>query len=125
MKNLSMGLALSLIKAAILTILVVGAIASMSSCTRVAEEKSLTNQWRARVIKTNRLVFVENTDNLPVMAGDTVTIFLNDAIDKFYISNNPVGSCDTSINDMYIDNKDTTYIRFESWNVVLDKRICK
>lgn len=125
MKNLSMSLALSLIKAAILTILIVGAIASLSSCTRVAGENRATNQWRGRIVKNNRLIFVMNTDSLPVLMGDTVTVFLNQSTNEYYISNNPIGACDTSTVEMYVDNQDTTYTRFEAWNVILERRIVK
>lgn len=118
-------LALSFIKAAILTLLVVGAIASLSSCTRVARENRTTNQWRGRIVKNNRLLFVVNTDSLPVMQGDTVTVYLNEQTDTYYIANNPIGACDTSTLEMYVDNQDTTYTRFEAWNVILERRVCK
>lgn len=121
-----MGLALSFIKAAILTLLVVGAIASMSSCTRMADDnRKVTNQWRGRIVKNNRLLFVVNTDSLPVMQGDTVTVYLNERTDTYYIANNPIGACDTSTLEMYVDNQDTTYTRFEAWNVILERRIVK
>lgn len=124
-----MGLALSLIKAAILTIIVVGAIASISSCTRVAgRNERATNEWRATVLKTGRHITVKNTDSLSVMIGDTVTAFLMEPINSnsyYYISNSPTTACDTSSIEMYVDGKDTTYSRFEAWNVILERRIVK
>ena len=126
MNKFSMGLALSLIKAAILTLLIVGAIASMSSCTRMADsDRRTTNQWRGRIIKNNRLLFVTNTDSLPVLMGDTVTVYLNERSNTYYISNNPIGACDTSTIEMFVDNQDTIYSKFEAWNVVLEKRVIR
>lgn len=126
MKNLSMSLALSLIKAAILTLIVLGALLSTSSCTRIADgDRRVTNEWRARILKNNRLIFVHNTDSLPVLMGDTVTVYLNEQTNTYYISNNPIGACDTSTLEMYVDKQDTIYTRFEAWNVVLEKRVIK
>jgi hypothetical protein len=126
MKNLSMSLALSLIKASILTLIVLRALVFLSSCSRIADgDRKITNQWRGRIVKNNRLIFVTNTDSLPVLTGDTVTVYLNENTNTYYISNNPIGAADTSTVEMYVDNQDTIYSRFEAWNVVLERRIIK
>lgn len=126
MKNFSMSLTLSLIKAAVITLIVLVALLSLSSCERVGgDNRKVTNQWRGRIIKNNRLLFVVNTDSLPVMQGDTVTVYLNERSNTYYISNNPIGAADTSTLEMYVDNQDTIYSRFEAWNVVLERRIIK
>lgn len=129
MKDFSKSLALSFVKAAILTILVVGAIASMSSCTRVAGEDRYSNKWRATVLKTGRHITVVNEDSMMVMAGDTVTVFYSEGYSGkpsyYYIANTPDIACDTVTSEMYIDVKDTIYEHFESWNVVLERRIVK
>lgn len=122
-------LALSFLKAAILTILVVGAMAALSSCGKVSSNRVVTNQWRATVIKTGRHITVVNEDSLSVMLGDTVTVFYNPGYGNvksyYYISNTPDVACDTATIEMYIDGKDTIYEPFEAWNVVLDRRIIK
>ena len=126
MKDLTTGLALSLIKAAVLTTIVLVALLSLSSCDRIADDnRKVTNQWRGRIVKNNKLLFVVNTDSLPVMQGDTVTVYLNEHSNTYYIDNNPIGAADTSTLEMYVDNQDTTYSRFEAWNVVLERRIVK
>ena len=126
MKNLSMGLALSLIKAAIITILVIGAMASISSCgDSMSAGRRVTNQFRARALKTGRVFTVTNQDSLAVLVGDTVTVFFSENGDNYYISNNPIGACDTTTTEMYVDGKDTIYSRFEAWNVVLLSRVIK
>jgi len=130
MKDFSMGLALSLIKATILTILVLGAMASMSSCTRVADRgKTYSNEWRATVLKTGRHITVINQDSMLVMSGDTVTAFYSEGYNGtpsyYYIENTPDVACDTTSLEMYVDGKDTIYHHFESWNVVLEKRIAR
>ena len=128
MKNLSMGLALSLIKAAILTLLVVGAIASMSSCTRVAQDRGYSNEWRGTVIKTGRPLTVKNIDSLCVVTGDTVTVFLMEPANGtsyYYIANTPDKAIDTTSIEMYVDGKDTVYSHFEAWNVRLERRIAR
>jgi hypothetical protein len=119
------GFVTTLVKAAVITILVIGAIASMSSCTRIAGQEPFNTKWRGKVLKTNRTIFVENVDSLPVMMGDTVTVFFTEIDNKYYISNNPIGAADTSTLEMYVDNNDTIYSRFEAWNVVLERRVCK
>jgi hypothetical protein len=118
---------LTLVKAIIFTIIVIGVIASMSSCERVADSnRKTTNTWRAEILKNGRLLFVENVDSLPVLAGDTVTVFYDEPQDMYYISNNPIGACDTTTVEQYIDvNNDTLYTRFEAWNVVLRQRVVK
>lgn len=125
-KNFTANLALTCIKAIILTLIVLGALLSTSSCTRVADDDTrVTNEWRGRILKNNRLIFVHNTDSLPVLMGDTVTVYLNEQANIYYISNNPIGACDTSTLEMYVDKQDTIYTRFEAWNVVLEKRTIK
>jgi len=122
-------LALSFVKAAILTILVIGAIASMSSCERVAQDRGYSNKWRATVLKTGRHITVVNEDSMMVMAGDTVTVFYSEGYSGkpsyYYIANTPDIACDTVSSEMYIDVKDTIYEHFEAWNVVLERRIAK
>lgn len=130
MKNFSMGLALSLIKAAVLTIIVLGAMASLTSCERVADRdnKGYSNEWRATVLKTGRHITVKNLDSLFVMSGDTVTVFLMDTPGNkpyYYINNSPEKACDTMSMEMYVDGKDTLYEPFEAWNVRLEKRIAR
>lgn len=131
MKDLTTGLALSLTKAAVITLIALVAIASMSSCTRIADRdnKGYSNKWRATVLKTGRHITVVNEDSMMVMSGDTVTIFYNEGCSGkssyYYISNTPDIACDTASTEMYVDGKDTIYSRFEAWNVVLEHRIAK
>lgn len=119
---------LTIIKAIILTIIVVGVIASLSSCgDSISGNKKITNMWRATVIKTGRHLTVKNIDSLVVMVGDTVTVFLNDGNNVrpsyYYISNTPETAADTMTMEMYIDGKDTLFEPYEAWNVVLERRI--
>jgi hypothetical protein len=131
MKKFSIGLALSLIKAAVLTLIVLVALLSLSSCERVADRgnKGYSNEWRATVMKTGRHITVINQDSMLVMSGDTVTVFYNEGYNGtpnyYYIANTPDIACDTISVEMYIDGKDTIYHHFESWNVILEKRIAK
>jgi hypothetical protein len=128
MKKFSMGLALSLIKAAVLTLIVLGAMASLTSCDRVADRgRVVTNEWQARVLKTNRKITVKNLDSLAVLVGDTVTVFYMDNLSQpsYYIANVPEPALDTMSVEMYIDGTDTIYEKFESWNVVLERRVIK
>jgi len=130
MKNLSMSLALSLIKASILTVIVLVALLSLSSCERVADRgKTYSNEWRATVMKTGRHITVINQDSMLVMSGDTVTAFYSEGYNGtpsyYYIANTPDVACDTTSVEMYVDGKDTIYHHFESWNVVLEKRIAR
>jgi len=123
-------LAFTFIKAAILTIIVVGAIASISSCTRVADKDELvSNDWVGIVLKTGRKLNIKNIDSLGVLRGDTVTVFYMEGCEGqagyYYIANVPEPACDTISVEMYIDGKDTIYEKFEAWNVVLDRRIRK
>jgi hypothetical protein len=130
MKNLSMSLALSLIKASILTLIVLVALLSLTSCDRVADRgKTYSNEWRATVMKTGRHITVVNQDSMLVMSGDTVTAFYSEGYNGtpsyYYIANTPDVACDTISLEMYVDGKDTIYHHFESWNVVLEKRIAR
>ena len=113
-------LALSFIKAAILTVLVVGAIASLSSCTRVADERPTRKplKWRARVLKNNKVLFVQNIDSLGVLAGDTVLVNYNEEGSIYYISNFGGNVSDTAYFDQL---SDSTYYRYEAINVVLER----
>jgi hypothetical protein len=128
MKKFSTSLALSLIKASVLTVIVLGA---MTSCERVADKgnKGYSNQWRATVLKTGRHITVVNEDSMMVMLGDTVTVFYNPGYGNkksyYYVANTPDIACDTATTEMYIDGKDTIYEPFEAWNVVLEKRIAR
>jgi hypothetical protein len=130
MKKFSTSLALSLIKASILTVIVLVALLSLSSCDRVADRgKTYSNEWRATVMKTGRHITVINQDSMLVMSGDTVTAFYSEGYNGtpsyYYIANTPDIACDTINVEMYTDGKDTTYHHFESWNVVLEKRIAR
>ena len=130
MKDFSKSLALSFLKAAILTILVVGAIASLSSCERVADRNTCySNKWRAVALKTGRPLTVINEDSLQVCIGDTVTVFLHNGNvggkSYYYISNTPETAADTLTMEMYLDGKDTIYEPFEAWNVRLERRIAR
>jgi hypothetical protein len=128
MNTFQKDLAFTFIKAAILTIIVVGAIASISSCERVADRNiHYSNTWRATALKTGRPLTVKNLDSLCVSSGDTVTVFLGGYGDKqyYYISNTPDIACDTMTMEMLIDGKDTLYEPFEAWNVRLERRIAK
>ena len=123
-------LALSMIKAIIITFIVMVAIVSLSSCERVADRnRVVTNQWRGTVIKTGRHISVVNEDSLYLMVGDTVTVFYNPGHSGkpsyYYVANTPDIACDTATTEMYIDGKDTIYEPFEAWNVILDRRIIK
>jgi hypothetical protein len=130
MKKFSTSLALSLIKASILTVIVLVALLSLSSCERVADrDRIVTNEWQARVLKTGRKLTVKNTDSLAVLVGDTVSVFVMDShgpqSEYYYIVNMPEPALDTMTMEMYIDSKDTIYEKFESWNVVLERRVIK
>lgn len=123
-------LALSFLKAVILTIIVMGAMATLTSCERVADrDRVVTNQWRATVLKTGRHITVVNEDSMMLMTGDTVTVFYNSGYSGkpsyYYVANTPDIACDTATTEMYIDGKDTLYEPFEAWNVVLERRIVK
>jgi hypothetical protein len=97
----------------------------MSSCERVADRGRATNEWRGTVLKNNKLIIVENVDSLPVMLGDTVTVFYNEECHNYYIYNTTEEACDTATTERYIDGADTTYMQFEAWNVRLDKRVLR
>jgi hypothetical protein len=130
MNTFQKDLAFTFIKAAILTIIVVGAIASLSSCGRVADrDEVVSNDWVGIVMKTGRKLTIKNTDSLGVLRGDTVTVFYMEGHEGepgyYYIANVPEPACDTIVTEMYIDGKDTIYEKFEAWNVVLDRRIRK
>jgi hypothetical protein len=113
------------------TLLAIIGIMALSSCDRVADRdnRSYSNEWRGTVIKTGRHITVKNIDSLYVMSGDTVTVFLMEGYgptpNYYYISNRPEIACDTASTEMYVDGKDTTYSSFESWNVILERRIAK
>lgn len=126
MKKFSIGLALSLIKAAVLTIIV---LTVMTSCERVADSghRGYSNEWRGTVLKTGRTLTIKNTDSLCVVSGDTVTVFLMDTPTStyYYIANTPEKAIDTSAIEMYVNGQDTTYEKFEAWNVRLERRIAR
>jgi hypothetical protein len=124
------GFVTTLVKAAVITLIVLAAIASLSSCERVADrEQVFTNDWVGIVMKTGRKLNIKNTDSLGVLRGDTVTVFYMEGHEGeagyYYIANVPEPACDTIVTEMYIDGKDTIYEKFEAWNVVLDRRIRK
>ena len=124
-------LALSFLKAVILTIIVMGAMAALSSCERVADRdnRGYSNKWRATVLKTGRHITVINEDSMMVMTGDTVTVFYSEGYSGkpsyYYIANTPDIACDTIASEMYVDGKDTIYEHFEAWNCILERRIVK
>jgi hypothetical protein len=111
-------LALTCIKATILTIIVLGVMASMSSCTRVAGDNPRRPiKWRARALKSNRIVFVTNPDTLGVLAGDTVLVNYNEQNYTYYIANCGYAVPDTS----YLDQlADSSFYHYEAINVVLE-----
>ncbi len=124
------GFVTTLVKAIVITILVIGAIASISSCERVADKgKVVTKNWRATVLKTGRHITVVNEDSMMLRVGDTVTVFYNPGYGNktsyYYVANTPDIACDTATTEMYIDGKDTIYEPFEAWNVVLETRIVR
>ena len=124
------GFVTTLVKAIVITVLVIGAMAALSSCGRVADrDEVLTNDWVGIVMKTGRKLNIKNIDSLGVLRGDTVTVFYMEGCagepGYYYIANVPEPACDTISVEMYIDGKDTIYEKFEAWNVVLDRRIRK
>jgi len=122
---------LTLVKAIILTILVIGAIASISSCgdSVSAGRRTATNEYSGTVLKTGRHLTIKNIDSLSVMVGDTVTVFYMDGYGSragyYYIANTPDIACDTMSVEMIVDGRDTTYEKFEAWNVRLDRRVVR
>jgi hypothetical protein len=113
------------------TLLAIIGIMALSSCDRVADRdnKSYSNEWRGTVLKNGRHITVRNTDSLALMSGDTVTVFLMDSQGPdpsyYYVTNSPTIACDTAATQMFVDNTDTIYEHFESWNVRLERRIAK
>jgi hypothetical protein len=131
MKTLEKDLAFTFIKAIILTIIAIGAIASLSSCgdSVSAGKRTATNEYSGTVLKTGRKLTIKNTDSLAVLVGDTVTVFYMESFGPengyYYIANVPEPACDTVVTEMYIDGKDTIYEKFEAWNVRLDRRVVR
>jgi hypothetical protein len=124
------GFVTTLVKAIVITILVIGAIAALSSCERIADKDEIIgNEWVGTVLKTGRKLTVKNIDTLGVLRGDTVTVFYMEGHEGeggyYYIANVPEPACDTVSLEMYVDGKDTIYEKFEAWNVCLDRRIRK
>jgi hypothetical protein len=120
MKKFSTSLALSLIKASILTVIMLVALLSLSSCDRVADRDNPGRplKWRAHSVKNNRIVFVENTDSLGVLAGDTVLVNYNEQDYTYYIANCGYEVKDTS----YLSAlPDSTLYHYEAINVVLER----
>jgi hypothetical protein len=131
MNKFQKDLSLTFVKAAILTIIVVGVIATISSCgdSMSASRRTATNEYSATVLKTGRHLTIKNTDSLAVLVGDTVTVFYMEGCggepSYYYIANTPEPACDTMSVEMYIDGKDTLYEKFEAWNVRLDRRVIR
>ena len=94
----------------------------LSSCIKNLKP---TNTWRGTILKNNKLIFVENSDSLSVMVGDTVTVFYSNECDNYYISNTTSKACDTATFERNIFSSDTTKFRFEAWNVRLEENIQK
>jgi hypothetical protein len=118
------------IGSAITTFFAIIGLMALTSCERVADRNTrYSNEWRATVIKTGRHITVINQDSMLVMSGDTVTAFYSEGYNGtpsyYYIANTPDVACDTTSLEMYVDGKDTIYHQFESWNVVLEKRIAQ
>tara|TARA_R110000868_G_scaffold301561_2_gene561965 strand:- start:89 stop:487 length:399 start_codon:yes stop_codon:yes gene_type:complete len=119
------------IGSAITTFFAILGLMALTSCDRVADKnhKGYSNEWRATVLKNGRHITVKNIDSLCVASEDTVTVFFMEGYSGkssyYYITNSPIIAQDTASVQMYIDGKDTTYNSFESWNVVLDRRIVK
>lgn len=122
---------ITLVKAIIITILVIGVIASMSSCgdSVGAGRRTTTNEYSGTVLKTGRHLTIKNIDSLSVMVGDTVTVFYMEGCGSrpgcYYIANTPDIACDTMSVEMIVDGRDTTYEQFEAWNVRLDRRVLR
>jgi hypothetical protein len=130
MNSFHKDLAFTFIKAIILTIIVVGVMASLSSCgDSMSAGRKVTNQFSGTVLKTGRHLTIRNTDSLAVLVGDTVTVFYMDGYGSrpgyYYIANSPDIACDTMSVEMIVDGRDTTYEKFEAWNVRLDRRVVK
>ena len=131
MNTFQKDLAFTFIKAAILTIIVVGAIASLSSCgdSMSAGKRTATNEYSGTVLKTGRHLTIKNIDSLDVRVGDTVTVFYMDGYSGksgyYYIVNTPDIACDTMSVEMIVDGRDTSYEAFEAWNVRLDRRVLR
>lgn len=111
------------------TIFAIIGLMALTSCERVAQDKGYSNEWRGTVLKNGRHITVRNIDSLALMSGDTVTVFLMDNQGPnpsyYYVTNSPTIACDTSATQMFVDNKDTIYEHFESWNVRLERRLPK
>jgi hypothetical protein len=130
MNTFQKDLALTFVKATILTIIVLGVMASLSSCgDSMSAGKRATNEFSGTVLKTGRHLTIRNTDSLAVLVGDTVTVFYMDGCGSragyYYIANSPDIACDTMSVEMIVDGRDTTYEKFEAWNVRLDRRVVK
>lgn len=113
---------ITLVKAIIITILVIGAIASISSCERVADKDiRCTNDWRANCLQNNALLTVTNPDSVSVMRGDTVLVVCIDS-GTYDIINTDVRR-DSTYGFFNLDS--TEYTTVEQRVVVLDKRIVR
>jgi hypothetical protein len=124
------GFVTTLVKAIVLTIIVIGAIVSMSSCgDPIDGRRTATNEYSGTVLKTGKHLTIKNIDSLSVMVGDTVTVFYMDGCGSragyYYIANTPDIACDTMSVEMIVDGRDTTYEQFEAWNVRLDRRVLR
>ncbi len=129
MNNFQKDLSLTFVKAAILTIIAVGVIATISSCGDPNPRRRVTNEFSGTVLKTGRHLTIKNIDSLDVRVGDTVTVFYMDGYGGksgyYYIVNTPDIACDTMSVEMIVDGRDTSYEAFEAWNVRLDRRVLR
>lgn len=129
MNKFQKDLSLTFVKATILTIIVLGVMASISSCGDPVNGKRVTNEYSGTVLKTGRHLTIKNIDSLSVMVGDTVTVFYMEEYGSrpgyYYIANTPDIACDTMSIEMIVDGRDTTYEKFEAWNVRLDRRVVR
>lgn len=129
MNKFQKDLSLTFVKATILTIIVLGVMASISSCGDPVNGKRVTNEYSGTVLKTGRHLTIKNIDSLSVMVGDTVTVFYMEEYGSrpgyYYIANTPDIACDTMSIEMIVDGRDTTYEKFDAWNVRLDRRVVR
>jgi hypothetical protein len=131
MNKFQKDLSLTFVKATILTIIVLGVMATISSCgdSMSAGRRTASNEYSGTVLKTGRHLTIRNTDSLSVLVGDTVSVFYMEGCggqpSYYYIANTPEAACDTMVTEMYVDGKDTSYEKFEAWNVRLDRRVIR
>jgi hypothetical protein len=97
----------------------------LTACESKSGNIQPTLKWRAHTLKDHKLVFVENTDSLAVLPGDTVyCVAYEDA--PYTITNTHYTFADTIDYIPVIDSlKDTTYMKVDRVTVVLANRILR